>query len=64
MTINTSSSTVTSDYIKAGLKSIRFAPEETLDPWLIYGGEESYTRSGVNVIGWRDLAHKADCSAG
>jgi len=59
-----SGSTVTSDYIKAGLKSIRFAPEETLDPWLIYGGEESYTRSGVNVIGWRDLAHKADCSAG
>lgn len=50
-----SGQTVTSDYIKAAHRSIRFAPEEAHAPWLIHGGEESYERLGVNVIGWRTI---------
>lgn len=47
--------TVTTDYIRAGQKSSRFAGEEALPPWLVYGGEESYERSGVCVVSWRDI---------
>nr|WP_245153525.1 ATP-binding protein [Chlorobaculum sp. 24CR] len=50
-----SGSTVTSDYIKAGQRAGKFATEETDSPWLIYGGDESYERSGVKVVGWRDV---------
>lgn len=50
-----SGQTVTVDYIRAGQKSSRFAGEEALTPWLIYGGEQSYERSGVQVIGWKGL---------
>ncbi|MDH4275545.1 MAG: ATP-binding protein [Gammaproteobacteria bacterium] len=50
--------TVTSDYIRAGQKSARFAGEEALLPWLVYGGDEYYERSGVRVIGWRELARR------
>ncbi len=52
-----SGSTVTSDYIKAGQRAGRFAAGETEPPWLMYGGDESYERSGLKVIGWRDLAN-------
>jgi uncharacterized protein len=24
-------------------------------PWLVHGGDESYVRSGVRVVGWRAL---------
>lgn len=48
--------------IRAGQKSARFAGAEALPPWLVYGGEESYARSGVRVIGWRELA-RADFQA-
>jgi len=48
--------TITPDYIRAGQKSARFANTEALMPWLIYGGDQSYERSGVKVIGWRSLA--------
>ncbi|MDP2752644.1 MAG: ATP-binding protein [Rhodocyclaceae bacterium] len=50
-----SGQTVTPDYIRAGQKSARFAGLEALPPWLIYGGDESYLRSGLRVIGWRDI---------
>jgi predicted AAA+ superfamily ATPase len=50
-----SGQTVTGDYLHAAQKSIRFAPEEALSPWLIHGGEDYYERNGVRVIGWRDL---------
>ena len=50
-----SGQTVTSDYIKAAQRAIRFAPDEALAPWLIHGGEESYERNGVQVMGWRKL---------
>ncbi|MCC7531907.1 MAG: DUF4143 domain-containing protein, partial [Candidatus Melainabacteria bacterium] len=50
-----SGATVTQDYIRAGLKSARFAAGEAHAPWLIYGGNDRYARSGVEVIGWRDV---------
>ncbi len=53
-----SGQTVTSDYIKAGKKSAHFANGEALVPWLVHGGEDQYTRSGVEVIGWRQWAEK------
>ena len=58
-----SGQTVTRDYIKAGQASARFAGDEALPPWLIYGGNESYERSGLRVIGWRDMAPAADSPA-
>jgi predicted AAA+ superfamily ATPase len=52
-----SGQTVTRDYVKAGQASARFAGDEALPPWLIYGGEDSYERSGLRVIGWHNIAH-------
>ncbi len=49
-----SGQTVTRDYLRAGQASGRFAGDEALPPWLIYGGNESYERSGVRVLGWRE----------
>jgi len=49
-----SGQTVTSDYIRAGKRSARMAGSEARQPWLIYGGDERYERSGVQVIGWRE----------
>jgi len=49
---------VTQDYLRAGRKAARFAGEEAALPWLIYGGEESYGRSGVKVLSWRTLAEE------
>jgi predicted AAA+ superfamily ATPase len=48
--------TVTTDYIRAGQKSARFAGDEAEMPWLIHGGDEHYERSGVKVLDWRSLA--------
>lgn len=50
-----SGQTVTSDYIEAAQRAIRFAPDEALTPWLIHGGPDSYERNGVHVIGWQGL---------
>lgn len=50
-----SGATVTPDYIRAGIRSARFASGEAREPWLIHGGNDSYVRSGVHVVGWRDL---------
>jgi uncharacterized protein len=55
-----SGQSVTVDYIRAGQKSGRFAGDEAEVPWLIYGGDQSYLRSGVRVIGWRDLPRALD----
>lgn len=51
-----SGQTVTSDSIRAGLRSKRMAGDEALTPWLIHGGADSYKRGGVRVMGWRDMA--------
>ena len=50
-----SGGTVTADYIRAGQKAARFAGDEALTPWLVHGGEDSYERSGVRVMGWQNL---------
>ncbi|MCA1804845.1 MAG: DUF4143 domain-containing protein [Xanthomonadaceae bacterium] len=52
--------TVTPDYIRAGQRSTRFAADEASQPWLVYGGEESFERSGVRVLGWRDVARQRE----
>jgi uncharacterized protein len=49
-----SGQTITSDSIRAGQKAARFAGEEALQPWLIYGGDDSYERNGITVMSWRD----------
>jgi uncharacterized protein len=46
---------ITSDTIRAGQRATRMAEDEALTPWLIYGGDESYERSGVKMFGWRDF---------
>lgn len=51
-----SGQTVTSDYIRAGQKSTRFAGDEAAMPWLVHGGDDQYERGGVRVLGWRGLA--------
>ena len=51
-----SGQTVTVDYIRAGQRSSGFAGDEAMMPWLIYGGEQSYERSGVRIMGWREMA--------
>ena len=53
-----SGQTVTTDYIRAAQKSTRFAKEEALKPWLIYGGEDDYERNGVRVLGWSAFSKK------
>lgn len=50
-----SGQSITSDTIRAGQRAIRMAEDEALPPWLIYGGQESYERSGVKIFGWRDF---------
>lgn len=47
--------TPTADYVRAGQRSSRMLEGETRTPWLIYGGDESFARSGIEVIAWRDL---------
>lgn len=51
-----SGQTITGDYIRACRQSARFAGDEALLPWLVYGGEQEYERSGVRVISWKKLA--------
>ncbi len=55
--------TITGDSIRAGLKAARFAGEEALQPWLIYGGDDSYERNGVTIMSWRDCAKWAELNA-
>jgi len=50
-----SGTTVTSDYVKAGKKSGRFAGDEAAQLKLIYGGDDSFERSGIYFTSWRDL---------
>lgn len=50
-----SGATVTPNYIRAGQKAARFAGEDSLSPWLVYGGDDTYERSGVRAIGWCSL---------
>lgn len=51
-----SGQTITSDIIRAGKKSASIAGKKGLAPWLIYGGEESYERSGLQIMGWKNFS--------
>lgn len=50
-----SGQTITSDTVRAGQRATRMAQDEALTPWLIYGGDETYERSGVKIYGWREI---------
>jgi predicted AAA+ superfamily ATPase len=50
-----SGSTITTDFVKQGKKSSQFAGLEAMEPMLIYGGDESLTRSGIHFQAWQDL---------
>lgn len=52
-----SGQTATTDYIRAGQKSARFAGDAAAPPWLVYGGDPAYVRSGLRVMGWRELTN-------
>ncbi|NDG72503.1 MAG: ATP-binding protein [Proteobacteria bacterium] len=50
-----SGQTVTSDYIAATHRAALPVASSALPPVLIYGGTESYERSGVRVVSWTGL---------
>lgn len=50
-----SGQTITSDTIRAGQRATRMAEDIALPPWLIFGGDETYERSGIKIYGWRDI---------
>lgn len=50
-----SGQTVTPDYIRAAQRAGRIPGVEGRMPWLVFGGDERYERSGVWVVGWRAL---------
>lgn len=50
-----SGQTITSDTVRAGQRATRMAEDQALTPWLVYGGDDTYERSGVKIYGWRAL---------
>lgn len=50
-----SGATFVSDWRRALDKWQSFAGEAALPPWLVYGGDESYSREGLRVFSWQDL---------
>ncbi|MFM8442144.1 MAG: ATP-binding protein [Methylococcus sp.] len=55
-----SGATFAADWLVAVRKWRSFAGEDALPPWIVYGGEQSYHREGVEVIGWRGLPARID----
>jgi predicted AAA+ superfamily ATPase len=51
-----SGKTITSDYVRAGQRSVSFAGQDGLEPWVVYGGDEACRRSGVHFVPWMQLA--------
>lgn len=50
-----SGQTFTSDFLAGIKKWVGYAGEFSLSPRLVYGGDESMTRSGVEVRSWKDV---------
>ncbi len=50
-----SGATFAADWLNAVRKWQSFAKEDALPPWIVYGGDLSYCREDVEVIGWRGL---------
>lgn len=53
-----SGQTPTTDYVRAGQKAARFVTDNAATPRLIYGGDTSFQRSGVDLQSWRSLGSK------
>jgi uncharacterized protein len=51
-----SGSTFASDWLQGVQKWTALAGKHTLQPWLIYGGKDSYEREQARVIGWKGVA--------
>lgn len=51
-----SGATFVSEWLKPARKWQQLAGDRARPPWLIYGGESSYTRDGASVMSWRQLA--------
>lgn len=50
-----SGATVNDEFFSALRKWIRYAGKRAGAPRLVYGGDETYERSGIRVMAWRDL---------
>lgn len=50
-----SGATITSDFVKAGKRTGKYAGDFAAMPQLIYGGDDSYQRSGIDFVSWKDL---------
>lgn len=50
-----SGATFAADWPAAARKWASFAGEAALPPWIVYGGDDSYDREGVGVVGWREV---------
>ncbi len=48
-----SGQTVSDDWFKGLERWLKLVGEKGASPTLIYGGEESYTHRGVDVLSWR-----------
>jgi hypothetical protein len=51
-----SGATFVPEWAGAAKKWQGLAGDEAAPPWLVYGGDESYTRQGIRVFSWRNLA--------
>lgn len=49
--------TVNSDFFK-GLNYLSSLNNDTENSFLVYGGEKSYTREGINILSWKDVPGK------
>lgn len=47
--------TVTEDFFGGLRRYLKYAAGRTIGAGLVYGGEESYVRSGITVRSWRDI---------
>ncbi len=49
------STTVKSDFFKVINQFSEIAQTENVKRFLLYGGKQSYVRSGINIVGWPDV---------
>jgi len=54
-----SGATLVRDWLNALAKWQTLAGEQALPGWLIYGGDEAYSREGIEVFDWRSLGEAA-----
>jgi hypothetical protein len=54
-----SGATLVREWLKGLTKWQMLAGEQALPGWLIYGGDEAYSREGIEVFDWRSLGEAA-----